>query len=86
MTKCDIASCANPASVRVLLERPATTATRNKDFTCWTGRLEMRYCAKHGSECVTRSGDWEFFGDTITLSPLSESRVSSSGFTRPADV
>lgn len=67
MTTCTIKRCDAEATVRVILDRPDTEASRSNH--AWTGHHEFAYCAEHAVDRVTTSGIEEY-RDTITLTPL----------------
>jgi len=73
--KCQITRCEQGASVLVIRDRPKATAMRERDYPCWTGHMETKYCAEHGaSRVVALAGDdWRFYGDVVTLRPLADS-------------
>lgn len=80
--KCSVNICTRPATVLVVRERPVTTALRDADYSCWTGRLEMVRCALHAGDVVSHAyapdADWRFFGDTLTFSPLPDDAAVSA--------
>lgn len=69
---CTIKWCTAAAEVVYTIDRPSTTSTRDRDFSCWTGHHETPYCAIHACERVSLAPDrsWAFWGDVVTLRPV----------------